>query len=113
MKYDIDLFVKIINFIVEHDDEPELYLELDDGTIIEFTCYQNFIDVWINEDYAHILKFKSITDFLDNFKINGLSLKERWREVKYIDDDQTIDYFKEPEEQFLVVDGKIWYKPIR
>ncbi len=28
MKYDIDLFVRIVNFIVKHEDEPELYIEL-------------------------------------------------------------------------------------
>lgn len=40
-------------------------------------------------------------------------LRSHWNEVKYIDDDCVIDYTKEPEEQFLVMDGKIWYKPLR
>lgn len=111
MKYDIDLFVRIINFIVQHNDEPELFLELDDGTLIEFTCYKDFIDVWINEDYDNLIKFENVTDFLDNLKIDGLSLRELWGKVIYIDDAQTIYYDKEPEEQFFVHEGWIWYTP--
>ena len=34
MKYDIDLFVRIIDFIVEHKDEPELYIELQNNVYV-------------------------------------------------------------------------------
>lgn len=124
MKYDIDLFVKIINFIVEHEDEPELYIELQNNVYVDFTCYKDYIDAIISEgDYTYFgmspteiknnrKTFSNIVDFLDNLLINGKSLHNRWNEVKYISDEgKSIDYTKEPEEQFLVMEGRIWYKP--
>ena len=83
MKYNIDLFIKIIYFIVRHNDEPELYK-----------------------------RFSNIVDFLDNLMIDGKTLRNRWQEVEYINDDGLgIDYTQEPEKQFSVINGRIAYKP--
>lgn len=123
MKYDINLFARIINFIVKHDDEPELYIQLEGKIYIYFTCYKNFIDVIMTEGEMTLskmspidiennsIKFKNILDFLDNLIINGKSLRKRWNEVEYIDDEQIIDYSKEPIEQFLIINGQICYTP--
>lgn len=124
MKYDIDLFVRIINFIIKHGDEPELYIELKNNVYVDFTCYEDFIDATVSEgDYTiytmskdelskRTNKFRNINDFLNNLLINGKSLRERWNEIVYISDEgKSIDYTKEPEEQFLVMDGRIWYTP--
>jgi len=109
--YDINLFVQIIDFIVKHGDEPELYMDLKDGTRIEFICYSDFIDAYVGE---RCYKFSSIADFTDNMIINGKSLRDCWNDVIYIDDDCTIDYSQKPTEQFdLSADGRICYKVIR
>lgn len=109
MFYDIELFTRIIDFIVQHDDEPECYLQMKDGTEVEFICYKHCIDAYIGEKY---FKFNSITDFLDNMQINNVPLRKCWGEVDYLGDnnDSSIDWTKEPTEQFLVIDGKIWYR---
>lgn len=123
MKYDIDLFASIINFIIKYEDEPELYIKLKNNIYVYFTCYKDFIDALIVEGKNTIYEmspieinnktqtFSNIVDFLDNLIIYGKSLRDRWNEVEYIDDNQTIDYSKEPEEQFLVVNGRICYSP--
>ncbi len=127
MKYDVDLFVRIINFIVSHGDEPELYIELKNNTYVNFTCYEDFIEAIVIvgdcDSFFHTNSqieiqektkiFSNINDMLDNLIINGKSLRSQWNEVKYIDDDCVIDYTKEPEEQYIVIDGRICYTPIR
>ena len=111
MRYDIDLFAQIIDFIVKHDDEPELYLRMKDGTEVDFVCYNEWIDAYIEE---RDFKFKNIIDFLDNMYINNVSLRQCWNEIEYIDDDcGCIDWTKTPTEQFQVIDGRISYVPKR
>ena len=106
--YDIELFIRIINFIVCHNDEPELYLDLQNGTRVEFICYKDFIDAYIGEVHY---KFADITDFVDNLIVDGKTLRECWQDIIYIDNDGTIDYCKEPQEQFdCIVNGHICYK---
>lgn len=127
MSYDVNLFVRIINFIVSYDDEPELYIELKNKITVDFTCYKDFIDAIVivgdvskfyyeksNEEVINCTQcFNNIEDMLNNLIIDGKSLLDRWDEVLYIDDDNIIDYTKDPKEQFLVIDGRICYKPIR
>ena len=98
--YDIDLFLKNIDYVVKHGDEPEMVLGLKDGTCIEFICYADFIDAYMDDDYC---KYSSIYDFVDNLKIKGKSLRECWQDVVHIEDDLSmIDFSKTPEEQFCV-----------
>ena len=125
MKYNINLFIKIINFIVQHNDEPELYMKLQGNIYIDFTCYEDFIDaIIIENEYSRLSemsrleienntkRFSNIVDFLDNLIINGKSLRNRWQEVEYIGDDGLgIDYTQEPEKQFSIINGRIAYKP--
>lgn len=125
MKYNIDLFIKIIYFIVRHNDEPELYMKLQGNMYIDFTCYEDFIDAIILEnEYSRLnemsrfeienntKRFSNIVDFLDNLMIDGKTLRNRWQEVEYINDDGLgIDYTQEPEKQFSVINGRIAYKP--
>lgn len=126
MKYDINLFVRIINFIISHGDEPELYIELPNNVTVDFTCYKDYIDAIVifgdretfftktaTKIQESTQKFRNIDDMLDNLIIFEKSLRSCWNEVEYIDDDGCIDYKKKPKEQFLVINGEIWYKPIR
>lgn len=98
--YDLDLFLINIDYVVKHNDEPEILLILKDGTRIEITCYTDFVNVYIGDNQN---KFLSINDFVDHFEINGKSFRDCWLDVVHIEDDlDMIDFTKSPEEQFCV-----------
>ena len=86
--------------MIERGDEPECSLDLKDVTRVEFTCYKNFIDAYLeNKNY----KFTDITDFFLNMKIGEKTLSGIWQEVVSITDDiGMIDFTETPEENFGV-----------
>lgn len=109
MKYNLDLFINNIEYVTEHNGEPEMFLDLKDGTRVEFTCYKHFIDAYIGDK---LYKFTSISEFVDNIKINGKTLRDCWHNVVNIKDDlDEIDFTKMPSEQFeeITVQGKLSY----
>ncbi len=98
--YDVKLFIENIEYVIERGDEPECSLDLKDVTRVEFTCYKNFIDAYLeNKNY----KFTDITDFFLNMKIGEKTLSGIWQEVVSITDDiGMIDFTETPEENFGV-----------
>ena len=83
MKYNKDLFINNVKYLISYDYEPEITIRLKDDSSVFIIAYKDFIDITLGNDET--IKLEKIEDVFN-----------------YIDFEFSI------ESQSIVVDGELW-----
>ena len=95
MKYNKDLFINNVKYLISYDYEPEITIRLKDDSSVFVIAYKDFVDITIGNDET--IKLEKIEDVFN--LIDFASILE-------IEGD--IDYEFPIETQSIVVDGELW-----
>ena len=95
MKYNKQLFIDNINYLVKYDYEPEITITLKNDKKIFLIAYKEWIDLTLPSD--EVIKLSRIEELFNYIDIN---------EVVEIYDD--IDHRFPIETQSIIVDNKLW-----
>ncbi len=95
MKYNKELFINNINYLIHYNYEPELIIKLNNGSEMYVNAYSDFVDLTSN--LGEIVKLNKIEDIFNYFDFN---------DVVTIEGD--IDYEFPIQVQSIVIDGKLW-----
>ena len=95
MKYNKDLFINNVKYLISYDYEPEITIRLKDDSSVFIIAYKDFIDITIGNDET--IKLGKIEDVFNYIDFDSI-----------VEIEGDIDYEFSIETQSIVVDGELW-----
>lgn len=95
MKYNKDLFINNVKYLISYDYEPEITIKLNDDSSVFIIAYKDFIDITIGNDET--IKLEKIEDVFNLIDFDSI-----------LEIEGDIDYEFPIETQSIVVDGELW-----
>ena len=66
MKYNKDLFINNVKYLISYDYEPEITIKLDDGSSVFIIAYKDFTDITIgNDETIKLEKIEDVFNYID------------------------------------------------
>ena len=95
MKYNKDLFINNVKYLISYDYEPEITIKLNDDSSVFIIAYKDFTDITIGNDET--IKLEKIEDVFNLIDFDSI-----------LEIEGDIDYGFPIETQSIVVDGELW-----
>lgn len=95
MKYNKDLFINNVKYLISYDYEPEITIKLNDDSSVFIIAYKDFIDITIGNDET--IKLGKIEDVFNLIDFDSI-----------VEIEGDIDFEFPIEVQSIVVDGELW-----
>ena len=95
MKYNKDLFINNVKYLISYDYEPEITIRLKDDSSVFVIAYKDFVDITIGNDET--IKLEKIEDVFNYIDFDSI-----------VEIEGGIDYEFPIETQSIVVDGELW-----